>query len=238
MLSEPVLESSTWKLFSNTTGATNCLTLWDYMDTVVVSTFALLKGTELILMLRESCLTLEIDEFRCYEAKIEEGEKASSCQESNPGHLWLEPPVLCYWATTTGQPPALTILYMYCTGGTECLRHIPGSLSVCVVRTLLGVDQKILSRTHAEWFTHFRVEVSLVRLLVTARFLTSLYFHLITSKLIYELLLYWSSTFSCCIDVFAWIHLVFVHRELHSPALSIQYSRFFSWGANFCYFCD
>ena len=22
------------------------------------------------------------------------------CQESNPGHLWLEPPVLCHWATT------------------------------------------------------------------------------------------------------------------------------------------
>ena len=29
------------------------------------------------------------------EAKIEESEKASSRQESNPGHLWLELPVLC-----------------------------------------------------------------------------------------------------------------------------------------------
>ena len=29
---------------------------------------------------------LEI-KFRCYEAKIEESEKADSCQESNPGHL-------------------------------------------------------------------------------------------------------------------------------------------------------
>ena len=37
-----------------------------------------------------------INEFRCYEAKIEEGEKAGSRQESNPGHLWLEPPVLCH----------------------------------------------------------------------------------------------------------------------------------------------
>ena len=35
-------------------------------------------------------------EFRCYEAKIERSEKASSRQESNPGHLWLEPPVLCH----------------------------------------------------------------------------------------------------------------------------------------------
>ena len=37
-----------------------------------------------------------INEFRCYEAKIEESEKGGSRQESNPGHLWLEPPVLCH----------------------------------------------------------------------------------------------------------------------------------------------
>ena len=41
-------------------------------------------------MLKASCLTLEINEFRCYEAKIEECEKAGSHRESNPGHLWLE----------------------------------------------------------------------------------------------------------------------------------------------------
>ena len=33
---------------------------------------------------------LEINEFRCYEVKIEESEKAGSRQESNPGHLWVE----------------------------------------------------------------------------------------------------------------------------------------------------
>ena len=43
-----------------------------------------------------SCLTLEINEFRCYEVKIEESEKAGSRRESNPGHLRLEPPVLCH----------------------------------------------------------------------------------------------------------------------------------------------
>ena len=37
-----------------------------------------------------------INEFRCYEVKIEESEKAGSRRESNPGHLWLEPPVLCH----------------------------------------------------------------------------------------------------------------------------------------------
>ena len=36
-----------------------------------------------------------MNEFGCHEAKIEESEKAISHRESNPGHLWLEPPVLC-----------------------------------------------------------------------------------------------------------------------------------------------
>ena len=36
---------------------------------------------------------------------VEESEKAGSCQESNPGHLWFEPSLLCHWATTAGWPP-------------------------------------------------------------------------------------------------------------------------------------
>ena len=40
--------------------------------------------------------SLAVKEFRNYEAKIEESEKAGSRRESNPGDLWLEPPVLCY----------------------------------------------------------------------------------------------------------------------------------------------
>ena len=32
---------------------------------------------------------------------------------------WLVQPVLCHWATTTGQPPAPTIFYIYYTGCTE-----------------------------------------------------------------------------------------------------------------------
>ena len=39
-----------------------------------------------------------------------------------PGHLWLELPVLFHRVTTTGQSSAPTILYMYCTGGTEMLQ--------------------------------------------------------------------------------------------------------------------
>jgi len=30
--------------------------------------------------------------------------------QCKPGHLWLEPPVLCHWATTAGRPPTPTIL--------------------------------------------------------------------------------------------------------------------------------
>ena len=51
-----------------------------------------------------------INEFRCYEVKIEESEKAGSRRESNPGHLWLEPPVrvggrpavVAQWQSTGG----------------------------------------------------------------------------------------------------------------------------------------
>ena len=55
-----------------------------------------------------------IKEFRCYGAKIEKSEKAGSRRESYPGHLWLEPPVLC-------QPPTLTILYGGGSSQVSCL---------------------------------------------------------------------------------------------------------------------
>ena len=61
----------------------------EFMITVA-PTFALVLEvcrTKNVQVLRASCLTLEINEFRCYEAKIEESEKAGSCRESNPGHL-------------------------------------------------------------------------------------------------------------------------------------------------------
>ena len=58
---------------------------------------------------------------------------------------WLVQPVLCHWATTTGQPPAPTILYMYCIGGIEMpLSHTRQPL-LSELRTLLRIDQKILS---------------------------------------------------------------------------------------------
>ena len=41
--------------------------------------------------------------FRCYEAKLEKSEKAGSHRQSNPGHLWLEPPALhlCFHLVTS-----------------------------------------------------------------------------------------------------------------------------------------
>ena len=46
-----------------------------------------------------------INEFGCYEAKIDKSEKGGSRRESNPGHLWLELPA--------GRPPTPTILYVW-----------------------------------------------------------------------------------------------------------------------------
>ena len=48
---------------------------------------------------------------------------------------------------TTGQPPAFTILYMYCTGGTECLSHTPSSHShhkVSGCSSLLAAQVRVL----------------------------------------------------------------------------------------------
>ena len=53
--------------------------------------------------------------------------KAGSYRQSNLGHLWLEPPVLCHSATTAGQPPTLTILYIYCIyfqHEARCFEHL------------------------------------------------------------------------------------------------------------------
>ena len=100
-------------------------------------------------------VAVQINEFRCYEAKIEESEKAGSRRESNPGHLWLEPPVLCHWATTAGQPPTPTILL--------CIlhrwywmpqSHIRQPLSMCRQNSVRGRLENSLhqERTHPEWF--------------------------------------------------------------------------------------
>ena len=51
------------------------------------------------------------------------------CYEANKptvSNFWESNPVFCHWATTTKQPPALTILYMYCTSGAECLTYWVG----------------------------------------------------------------------------------------------------------------
>ena len=59
-----------------------------------------------------------INGCRCYEMKIDESEKASSHRESNPGHLWLKPPVLCHVLshnsrTTTSPHNPLYVLHKW-----------------------------------------------------------------------------------------------------------------------------
>ena len=68
-------------------------------------------------------------------AKIEESERPKVTGNSTQ-HTWPVQPVLCYWATTTGQTSTLTILYIYCTGVLKCPSLTPGSHSVYAVRTL------------------------------------------------------------------------------------------------------
>ena len=93
------------------------------------------------------CLKLEIKKFRCYEAKIEESEKGRQLpgvEPRTPG-LNLQCSATELWQPHNHHQPSQSSIIMYCTGGTECLSRTPGSHSVWAVRTLLGVDRKILS---------------------------------------------------------------------------------------------
>ena len=90
-------------------------------------------------LLRASCLTLEIKEFRCYEAEIE-SEKAGSHWELNPGHPWLEPPVLCHCmshdsqTTTTPHNPLYVLQRWYWMP----LSHTWQPFSMCCQNFVVG----------------------------------------------------------------------------------------------------
>ena len=113
------------------------------------------------IVLRASCLMLEIKEFRCYEAKIEESEKAGSHRESNPGQ-----PLSMYWVA------ARCVTEAFCT---TCAVHIED----CEGWWLSGCRGSVAEH----WL--LKPEVSWVRLQVAAGLFTFLYFHLITSKFLY-----------------------------------------------------
>ena len=58
---------------------------------------------------------------------------------------WLVQPVLCHWATTTSwEALALMILCIYVLHRWDWNASValPGSHSVCAIRTMLGIDQK------------------------------------------------------------------------------------------------
>ena len=83
-----------------------CFTTYYCLDALLVtwiqSCFSSSFFFELLVL---SAQNFAIKECRCYEVKIGEGWAVTG--ESNPGHLWIEPPVLCHWAMTAGQPPTL-----------------------------------------------------------------------------------------------------------------------------------
>ena len=64
--------------------------------------------------------------FCCYEGKWTSRQLLEIELSSR---LELHVTVFCHWATTAEWPPPLMILYVYCTGGTECLNCTPGSHS-------------------------------------------------------------------------------------------------------------
>ena len=106
-------------------------------------------------MLKASCLTLEINEFRCYEAKIEESEKGrpavagsrtqdtsglsrqcSATEPQQPDNHQPSQSSICTAQVLLNAP----VTHLAATQYVPSLSH-----SVCAVRTPLGVDRKILS---------------------------------------------------------------------------------------------
>ena len=157
------------------------------------TTTQLLYTKSLILCL-EHLASCWKQEFRCYEVKIEEIEKASSRRESDPGHAPLA------WATS-GLPLSHD---SWITTSRKVSSH-----SACAIRTLLRVDWKILSIRKEPggyatepfsticrglwWLVIIRLSwLSARALVVQARGVlcgcwpfTFLYFHPITYKFIY-----------------------------------------------------
>ena len=133
-------------------------------------------------MLKASCLTLEINEFRCYEAKIEESGKAGSRRELNPGHLLLEPPVS---ALPLSKPLSMHVMkrIFWSTPNRVLMAHtewLPFS-TTCAVH-VEDCEGWWLSACRGSVAKHWwlKPQVSCVRLSATACLFTFLYFRLIT----------------------------------------------------------
>ena len=73
------------------------------------------------------------------------GKNAGSHWELNPGPLTSATNALTSELRKPNNHQHFTILYVYCTSGTECFSRAPGSHYVCAVRTPLGVYRKHLS---------------------------------------------------------------------------------------------
>ena len=92
--------------------------------------------------------------FRCYEVKIEESKKASSCRESNPGHLACAPSSLPLnydnWTTISHHNPLYILHRWYWMPQL----HTWMPLSMCHQNSIRGRPEIYLhqERTHAEWF--------------------------------------------------------------------------------------
>ena len=107
-------------------------------------------------MLRTLASRWNKQKFRCYEAKIEESEKAGSRRESNPGHLACAASALPlrYDNRTTTSPPQSSIYTAQV--GLKCPScNTWQPLSMCRQNSVRGRPENSLhqERTHAEWFS-------------------------------------------------------------------------------------
>ena len=79
-------------------------------------------------MLRASCLTLEINEFRCYEVKIEESEKPAAAGSRTQDTSGLS----CQCSATEPQQPD---------------NHQPSQSSICTAQVVLNASVTHLAAT-------------------------------------------------------------------------------------------
>ena len=94
---------------------------------------------------------------RCYEAKIDESEKADSRRELNPGALAAHLACAASALQPNNHHPPQSLMYT-AQVVLKCLSCTPGSHSVCAVRTPLGVDRKSThdgKHTIRNWYNGF-----------------------------------------------------------------------------------
>ena len=146
-------------------------------------------------MLRTLASRWNKQKFRCYEAKIEESEKAGSRRESNPGHLACAASALPLSYDNLSMGSLLMERIFRSTPNGVLMTHIewlPGVASEAFQSHLCSTYRGLCGAggcpvVVAQWqSTGCTSQVSWVRFPAAACLFTFLYFRLITSKLLFN----------------------------------------------------